>query len=258
MKYKGLIVGIKTAHFAGPEWTPVEHAVDAGNIANIPVMVDFGANRPERPMAELVTKKLRPGDIYTHCYSGLRNELDESGHVNPAMFEARKRGVIFDVGHGGGSFAWRVAVPALKEGFVPDSISTDIHIGSMNSGMKDMDNVMSKFLAMGMTLDEVVARSTWNPAREIHHEELGNLSVGSTADVTVLKVESGSFGYTDMYGARLKGDRKLVAELTLRDGKVVYDLNGITRPDWDTLPKNYRQSGDARWDAITPAPAKRN
>lgn len=251
-KYKGLIVGIKTAHYAGPEWTPVEHAVEAGTIANIPVMVDFGANRPERPMPELVTKKLRPGDIYTHCYSGLRNEQTESGHVNPAMFEGRKRGVIFDVGHGGGSFAWRIAVPSMKEGFLPDSISTDIHIGSMNSGMKDMTNVMSKFLVMGMPLDEVVAKSTWNPAREIHHEELGNLSVGSPADVTVLRLEQGSFGYTDMYGARLKGDKKLVAELTLRDGKVVYDLNGITRPDWTTLPKNYLQSGDARWDAITP------
>jgi dihydroorotase len=252
-KYKGVIVGIKTAHYAGPEWTPVEHAVEAGTIANIPVMVDFGANRPERPMPELVTKKLRPGDIYTHCYSGLRNEQTESGHVNPAMFEGRKRGVIFDVGHGGGSFAWRIAVPAMKEGFLPDSISTDIHIGSMNSGMKDMTNVMSKFLVMGMPLDEVVAKSTWNPAREIHHEELGNLSVGSPADVTVLRLEQGSFGYTDMYGARLKGDKKLVAELTLRDGKVVYDLNGITRPDWTTLPKNYLQSGDGRWDAITPA-----
>ena len=252
-KYKGLIVGFKTAHYAGPEWTPVEHAVEAGTIANIPVMVDFGANRPERPMPELVTKKLRPGDIYTHCYSGLRNEQTESGHVNPAMFEGRERGVIFDVGHGGGSFAWRIAVPAMKEGFLPDSISTDIHIGSMNSGMKDMTNVMSKFLVMGMPLDEVVAKSTWNPAREIHHEELGNLSVGSPADVTVLRLEQGSFGYTDMYGARLKGDKKLVAELTLRDGKVVYDLNGITRPDWTTLPKNYLQSGDARWDAITPA-----
>jgi dihydroorotase len=252
-KYKGLIVGVKTAHYAGPEWTPVEQAVEAGTMANIPVMVDFGENKKERPMSELVTKKLRPGDIYTHCYSGLRNEQDESGHVNPAMFEARKRGVIFDVGHGGGSFAWRIAVPALKQGFPPDSISTDIHTGSMNSGMKDMDNVMSKFLVMGQSLKDVVTESTWNPAREIHHEELGNLSVGAIADVAVLRVARGDFGYTDMYGARLKGNQKIIAELTLKDGKVVYDLNGITRPDWTTLPKDYKQSGDAKWDAITPA-----
>jgi len=255
LRHKGLIVGVKTAHYAGPEWAPVERAVEAGTQANIPVMVDFGANRPERPMAELVTKKLRPGDIYTHAYSGLRNELDDSGRVNPGMWEGRKRGVIFDVGHGGGSFAWRIAMPAMKEGFRPDSISTDLHIGSMNAGMKDMLNVMGKFLAMGMSLDDVVRLSTWNPAREIKHEELGHLSVGAPADIAVLRVENGNFGFVDMYGARLRGTQKLTCELTLRDGKVVYDLNGITRPDWNTLSHDYRQTGDRRWDAVTPAPA---
>jgi dihydroorotase len=257
LRYKGLIIGIKTAHYTGPEWTPVERAVEAGTIANIPVMVDFGTNRPERPMSELVTKKLRPGDIYTHCFSGLRNELDESGHVNPAMWEARKRGVIFDVGHGGGSFVWRIAMPAIKEGFLPDSISTDLHTGSMNAGMKDMLNVMSKFVVMGISVDDVVARSTWNPAREIHHEELGNLSVGAPADVAVLKMETGDFGFTDTYGANLRGKQKLECELTLREGRVVYDLNGITRPDWEKLPKDYTSTGDARWDAISPAARKR-
>ena len=252
LKYPGVIVGFKTAHYAGPEWTPVENAVQAGTIAKIPVMVDFGSNRTERPMPELVTKKLRPGDIYTHVYSGLRDELDATGHVNPALFEARKRGVIFDVGHGGGSFAWRVAMPAMKEKFPPDSISTDLHTGSMNAGMKDMLNVMDKFLAMGMTVDDVIARSTWNPAREIRREELGNLSVGSPADVAVLRLEKGEYGFTDMYGARLRGNQKLTCEVTLRDGKVVYDLNGTTRPDWNTLPKDYRQTGDARWDALSP------
>jgi len=255
-RHKDLIVGIKTAHFTGPEWTPVERAVEAGTSAGIPVMVDFGANRPERPLAELVTKKLRPGDIYTHAYSGLRNELDDSGHVNPGMLEGRKRGVIFDVGHGGGSFAWRIAVPAMREGFRPDSISTDLHIGSMNAGMKDMLNVMDKFLAMGLPLDDVVRRSTWNPAREIKREELGHLSVGAPADIAVLRLETGSFGFVDMYGARLRGTQKLTCELTLRDGKVVYDLNGMTRPDWNTLPRDYRQTGDARWDAINPAPVR--
>ena len=253
LKHKDVIIGIKTAHYSGPEWTPVEHAVEAGTKANIPVMVDFGANKPERPITELLGKKLRPGDIYTHCYSGLRRELDESGMLNPGMIEGRKRGVIFDVGHGGGSFAWRIAVPAIKQGFPPDSISTDLHIGSMNAGMKDMLNVMSKFLAMGLSLNDVIRKSTWNPAREIHREELGNLSVGSPADVAVLRLETGKFGFTDMYGARLQGKQKLACELTLRDGKVVYDTNGITRPDWDKLPKNYTNSGDSRWDAITPA-----
>jgi len=247
-KYPGVIVGIKTAHYAGPEWTPVENAVQAGTIANIPVMVDFGSDKPERPVAELVTKKLRPGDIYTHMYSGLRHELVD-GHVNPGLVEGRKRGVIFDVGHGGGSFAWRVAVPSIKEGFVPDSISTDLHIGSMNAGMKDQINVMSKFLALGLSLDDVIKQSTWNPAREIKQEGLGNLSVGAGADVAVLRLENGNFGFVDSFGGRLRAKQKLVCEMTLRDGKVVYDLNGLARPDWTTLPPDYKSTSDPRWAA---------
>lgn len=257
LKHKGTIIGIKCAHYAGPEWTPVETAVEAGTIANIPVMIDFGTNFKERPLSDLVTKKLRPGDIYTHCYSGIRNELDESGHVNPGMIEGRKRGVIFDVGHGGGSFLWRVAVPAMKQGFPPDSISTDLHTGSMNAGMKDMLNVMSKFLALGVSVDDVIAKSTWNPAREIHQDDLGNLSVGAPADVAVLRLEKGDFGFTDTNGANMRGREKLLCELTLRAGKVVYDLNGMTRPDWKTLPKDYAQTGDSRWDSISPAPKKK-
>jgi dihydroorotase len=248
-----VMVGIKTAHYTGPEWTAVERAVEAGTAAGIPVMVDFGSDRPQRPLFDLLTKKLRPGDIYTHCYSGLRHELDVEGRLNRGMIEGRKRGVIFDVGHGGGSFTWRVAVPAIKQGFLPDSISTDLHISSMNAGMKDMLNVMGKFLAMGVSLDDVVLRSTWNPAKEIHREELGHLSPGAPADVTVLRLETGNFGFTDMYGARLTGRQKLTCELTLRDGKVVYDLNGITRPDWTTLPAGYTATGDTAWDALTPA-----
>ncbi len=256
-RHPGLIVGIKTAHYSGPEWAPVERAVEAGTLASVPVMVDFGSNLPERPLAELVTKKLRPGDIYTHMYSGLRGEQDPSGRVNPAMREGRKRGVIFDVGHGGGSFLWRIAVPAVKEGFLPDSISTDLHIGSMNAGMKDMLNVMGKFLAMGLPLDQVIALSTWNPAREIRQEGLGHLSVGAAADIAVLRLERGRFGFADMYGARMDATERLTCELTLRDGKVVYDLNGVSRPDWRSLPAGYRQTGDARWDGINPVPIRR-
>jgi dihydroorotase len=231
-RYRGVVIGVKTAHYAGPEWTPVERAVEAGTLADIPVMVDFGTNHKERPVAELVTKKLRPGDIYTHMYSGLREEQDPSGRVNPGLWEGRKRGVIFDVGHGGGSFAWRIAVPALKEKFVPDSISTDLHIGSMNAGMKDMLNVMSKFLAMGMPLDEVVRRSTWHPARELKQDGIGHLSVGANADVAVVRLEKGNFGFIDSFGGRMKGTQRLQCELTLRDGKVVYDLNGISATDY--------------------------
>ncbi|MFL6447946.1 MAG: amidohydrolase/deacetylase family metallohydrolase [Bryobacteraceae bacterium] len=251
-KYPQVIVGVKTAHYSGPEWTPVENAVKAGAMATIPVMVDFGANRPERPIDVLLTQKLRPGDIYTHCYSGLRNEIDAAGRVNKGMIEGRKRGVIFDVGHGGGSFAWRIALPAIQQGFLPDSISSDLHIGSMNAGMKDMLNIMGKFLALGMSVDDVIAWSTWNPAHEIHHEDLGNLSVGSPADVAVLSLEKGNFGFTDMYGARMDGKQRLECQMTIHNGKIVYDLNGISRPDWKSLPKDYTAVGDSRWDGLNP------
>ena len=183
---------------------------------------------------------------------GLRNELDAAGRVNKGMLAGRKRGVIFDLGHGNGSFAWRIAVPAIAQGFLPDSLSTDLHINSMNSGMKDMLNVMSKFLAMGIGVDQVIEWSTWNPAREIHHEELGNLSVGSLADVAVLRLTEGDFGFTDMYGARLKGRQRFDCEITLRNGKIVFDLNGTSRPDWKTLPKDYRMIGDPKWDGLNP------
>jgi dihydroorotase len=249
LKYKGLIVGVKSAHFSGPEWTPYERAVEVGAIADIPVMIDFGSNRSERPVSELLTRVLRPGDIYTHMYSGLRAEQDPQtlGPIQ-ALIDGRKRGVIFDVGHGSGSFLWRVAVPFMKAGFVPDSISTDLHTESMNSSLHDIDDLMSKFLAMGMPLDRVIAATTWNPAREIKQDALGHLSVGATADVAVLRVEPGTFGFTDMNGARLIGTQRLRCELTVHNGKVVYDLNGLTRPDWTTLPAGYRNQGDARWD----------
>lgn len=227
-RYPGVVVGVKTAHYAGPEWLPVEHAVEAGTLANIPVMVDFGANKPERPLAELLTKKLRPGDIYTHVYSGARGELAPSGQLNPGLFEGRKRGVLFDVGHGATSFAWRVAEPAIKAQFLPDSISSDFHLTSMNRPMRDLLNVMSKFLAVGLTVDQVVQRATWNAARAIRQDALGHLTVGAGADVAVLRVERGNFGFPDSQGIRVvDGTQRFVNELTVRDGKIIFDLNGI-------------------------------
>jgi dihydroorotase len=117
----------------------------------------------------------------------------------------------------------------------------------MNAGMKDMTNVMSKFLNMGMSLDDVIAKSTWAPARQIKREELGNLSVGSPADIAVLRVEKGDFGFVDVLGARMKGTQRLAAEITVRDGLVMWDKNGLTREDWDKLG-NYESQGDPSWD----------
>ncbi len=259
LKYKGLIVGIKSAHFAGPEWTPYEHAEEIGKIASIPVMVDFGNNvRAGRTLYDLLNKYFRPGDIYTHMYGGRRGEQDPDTHgPSKAMIDGRKRGVIFDVGHGSGSFGWSCAVPLMKAGFIPDSISTDLHDHSMNAGMKDMLNVMDKFLAMGMPLDDVILRSTWNPAKEIQHPELGNLSVGAPADVAVLRLEKGHFGFIDQVFTRLDGTQKLVCEMTVRGGKVAYELNGLTREKWDKLPPGSRGGGDPRWDIFARPPIQR-
>jgi dihydroorotase len=246
---KQFVVGIKTAHYAGPDWTAVDRAVEAGKIAGMPVMVDFGQFRPERPFEQLVLERLRPGDIYTHIYLGAVPLLDADGKVRPYLFEAKKRGVIFDVGHGAGSFLFRQAVPAIRQGLLPDSISTDLHVRSMNAGMKGMLNVMAKFLNMGLSLEEVVRLSTWNPARWIKREELGHLTVGAVADVAVLRLLDGQFGFVDVFGARLRGTKNLAAELTIKDGRVHWDLNGITREDWDKLPKDYGPQGDGSWDA---------
>lgn len=237
LKHKGLIVGVKSAHYAGPEWDPFTRAVEVGTRANIPVAIDFGSNRPERPLAELLTRVLRPGDIYTHVYSGNRGEQDsKSKGPDQALLDGRKRGILFDVGHGAGSFRWRVAVPMMQAGFLPDTISTDLHVRSMNAGLKDILNLMSKFLAMGMSLEQVVRANTWNAAKAIKQDHLGSLSPGAAADIAVLRLDTGEFGFSDQLGARLKGRQRLACELTLREGKVVYDLNARTGEDWDNVP----------------------
>jgi len=249
-KYPGLIVGFKTAHFERPEGTAVDRALEAGKLAGLPIMVDFGVFRPERPYEELVSERLRPGDISTHNYIDYIPMLDANGKLRPYLLAAQKRGVIFDVGHGGGSFVFNQAVPAVQQGFLANSISTDLHVGSMNAGMKDMTNVMSKFLNMGVSLEDVILRSTWNPAAEIHHPELGTLAVGSVADVAVLRVEKGNFGFVDSLGGRLDGHEKLVCEMTVRNGMILWDLNGLSRLPWQ---QRTAYKVDSKWDGLLPA-----
>jgi len=255
-RYPGVVVGIKTAHYRGPEWIPVERAVEAGTLANIPVMVDFGDFRPERPYEDLVTKKLRPGDISTHTYLGRAPLLDENGKLRPYLLEARKRGVIFDVGHGGGSFLFRQAVPAIEQGFTPDSISTDLHTESMNAGMKDMLNVASKLLNIGMGMDAVIARATWHPAREIKREDLGQISVGTVADLAVLRVEQGELRICRFL--RCAHERQQAAGVRAHD----FRWAGGVGPEW-THARGLAQGGQVRKDAgytlgfyLRPAAAK--
>ncbi|MEJ0105702.1 MAG: amidohydrolase/deacetylase family metallohydrolase [Bacteroidota bacterium] len=236
----GVVVGVKVAHFTGPEWTPVDRAVEAGKLANIPVMIDFGGSDPPLSIEELFMKHLRPGDIFTHCYGHVKNReaiVDETTKdVKPFVWEAKKRGIIFDVGYGGISFAFEQAIPAIKKGFYPNSISTDLHGGSMNNAMKDELNVMSKFLALGMPVADVIKASTWNPAQEIKREDLGNLSIGAEADIAILNVRDGKFGLFDYTGYKIEANKKLECEMTIRAGKIVYDLNGIANPIFPPKP----------------------
>lgn len=208
-QYPKDIVGFKVAHYNGHEWTPVDRAVEAGKLSGLPVIIDFGGSNPPLSIKELYFDHLRPGDIYTHAFGQLGSreyivDLD-SKKVKPFVFEAQKRGIIFDVGYGGISFAYSQAIPALKDGFFPNTIGTDLHTGSMNAAMKDMLNVMSKFMLMGMDLKEVIKASTWSPAQAIQREELGNLSVGAPADIAVLNLRKGNFGFFDYTGYRQEG-----------------------------------------------------
>lgn len=230
-----IVVGSKTAHYWGPDWTSVDRAIAGARQIQKPVMIDFGNFPEERPYYQLVTQKLQKDDISTHCYRADVPWLGPDGKVLKYLHIARERGVIFDVGHGGGSLNFRNAVPACEQGFFPDSISTDLHTGSMNGGMMDMATTMSKFVVMGMPLVDVIRASTSNPANEIGHPELGHLTVGAVADVAVLDLLEGNFGYRDAQNGKLEGKQRLVCEMTLKDGRVVWDWNSRFAEDYRTM-----------------------
>ena len=243
-KYPGIIVGIKTAHYwtEGPwdgehtPWAAVDRAIACAESAKVPVMYDFWP-RPERTYSDLILKKARPGDIHTHVFAQQFPILLKNGKVNPILAEARNRGVFFDVGHGQGSFWFRNAVPASKQGFLPDSISTDLHVGDYRT--VSMTNIISKFRAMGVPLADLIRRSTVNPAHEIHREELGTLSVGKEADIAVLEELRGKFGYIDCGLAKINADVQVVARMTIRAGRVAYDPSGLSMVEWEKARPQY-------------------
>ena len=235
-KYPEHIVGIKLAHFNGYNWIPVDKVTKAGELSDRPVMIDFGGSNPLMPLDSLLLHKLRPGDIFTHTYANVRGRMsivDGNNKLHDFVKEAQNKGIIFDVGHGGGSFAFSQAIPAINQGLKPNTISTDLHTGSMNGGMKDLLNVMSKFLNTGLNLNEVITSVTWDAAKSIKKENLGNLSVGSIADITILNLREGDFGFIDTKNKKMNGTKKLECELTIKDGKIVYDLNGLASLKWD-------------------------
>lgn len=243
-KYSDLIVGVKTAHYWTDKpwdgehtpWAAIDRAIACAQATDRPVMFDFWP-RPDRTYADLILKKARPGDIHTHVFAQQFPILLPDGKLNPILLEARQRGVIFDVGHGAGSFWFRNAVPAVKQGFAPDSISTDLH--EENFTVLSFTNVLSKFRSMGVSLDDLIKRSTVNPASEIHRPDLGTLSVGKEADITVLEEQQGKFGYIDCGFARMDGNVRIFARMTIRAGRILYDPSGLTMVSWDKARQQY-------------------
>jgi dihydroorotase len=225
--FPGTIVGIKIGHYEGADWTPFDRALEAADKANVPLFVE--CHLPQYSLEDQL-KRMRPGDIITHSFEKVSERMsvmDEKGMVRPFVKAAQEKGILFDVGHGGAGFWFSEAIPALNQGLTPSSFGTDLHRFSVNAGMKDMSNVMSKFLAMGMEIEDVIYRATWAPAKAIKRADLGHLSKGAVADLAVWGIRKGNFGFVDAGGNKIEGTQKIEVELTFREGKIVWDLNGL-------------------------------
>jgi dihydroorotase len=231
-KHPQILVGIKTAHYQPADWEAVDRAVKAATLSNSVLMVDFHP-KPGRGYRELILQHMRPGDIHTHFYGRLTPQLDADKKVQPYMWEARKRGILFDVGHGSGSLWFRIAVPAIQQGFLPDTISTDLHKSSIMLPRATLTNVMSKFIAMGMTPEQVIERTTSNAARAIRRTDIGALDEGGAADIALLELRKGKFAYLDSGLGKLTSDKELRAVMTIRNGKIVWDSEGLSLADWE-------------------------
>ena len=232
-----LIVGVKVAHYMGPGWEPLDRGIQAAEENGVYLMVDQSPIHT-RPMDEMMLEHLRPGDMVTHCYALSKPMTDIHDKVKPYFIQARERGVQFDVGHGAGSFSFRIAKAAIEQGFLPDTISTDMHRASILANQATMPETMSKLLALGMELPEIIRRSTWDPAQAIGHPELGNLGQTVPADIAVLNITEGEFGLVDngTDNRVYKSDKRIVCEMTIKNGQVVWDKNGRSRDDWASTP----------------------
>jgi dihydroorotase len=225
-KYPDVLVGVKIGHYEGKDTTPFLRSVEAAAAAQKPLFVE--CHLPEYTL-EWQLSHMRPGDIITHTFENIKERmpvLDESGTLRDMVKSAQKNGILFDLGHGGYGFWFDQAVGAMKQGLAPNTFGTDLHRLSMNAGMKNMLNVMSKYLTMGMKETDIIRRATWNAAQAIRHPELGCLKIDGEADIVVLSILKGNFGFVDAGGNRITGNKKFEAELTLRSGKIMWDLNG--------------------------------
>ena len=218
---RDLIVGIKVRlgrHASGEQgMTPFEFALQTAEEVGMPMMVHI--DEPPPSYEELIAR-MRPGDVLTHCFRPFPNSpATAQGTVKPAVRDARKRGVLFDVGHGKGSFSFKTARAMLANGFLPDTISSDVHQLCIDGPAFDQVTTMSKFLCMGVDLATVIKLSTENAALALQRPELGTLKPGAVGDATILTVDDGSFDYLDVLGEHLQGDRKINARGVVLNGK---------------------------------------
>lgn len=245
--YPDAVVGFKTAHYwvgipfdaEHAPWASVDSMVKAGELAGLPCMADFQPNGPQRTYPDLLLHHLRPGDIHTHVYAQQFPILDGAGKVNEFLYQARERGILFDLGHGAGSFWFRNAVPALRQGFAPDTLSTDLYLDNVAGPVVGLLNIMSKYLSMGMPLEEVVLRTTARPAQVLRRPELGNLSVGGCADIAVLRTVEGPVAFADSGRARMHGKMRIECAATVRAGELVWNPWAMGMPDWEDAPAPY-------------------
>lgn len=218
---RDVVVGIKVRlgrHASGDQgMAPFEHALQTAEEVGMPLMVHI--DEPP-PSYEEVLARMRPGDVLTHCFRPFPNSpATAQGMVKQGVLRARERGVLFDVGHGMGSFAFKTARAMLANGFLPDTISSDVHALCINGPAFDLVTTMSKFLCFGVELPEVIRRVSVNAAMAVRRPELGSLKPGSVGDATVLSVAEGAFDYVDVVGEIMVGDRKIVSEGVVIGGK---------------------------------------
>ena len=246
--YPDQVVGIKTAHYwvgkpfdkEHTAWASVDAALLAGELSGKRVMVDMQPTPPARTYQDLLLKKLRPGDIHTHMYAQQFPVIDENGKVYDYLWKAKEKGILFDLGHGSGSFWFRNAVPSFEQGYWPDTLGSDLYVNNIAGPVFGMTHILSKYLSMGMELMDVIRLATLSPANIIERPELGRLSVGLPADITVLEERTGNFAFPDSGGARMIGNKRVECAMTLREGEIVYDPNARTLPNWE-------EAGPAYW-----------
>jgi dihydroorotase len=236
---KDLIVGVKVAHFEATSWEAIIRGKKAAELSNTFIMVDQNPTK-DRNFDTLLGDYMQKGDILTHLYAWLKPILNENGDVFDYFYKAREKGILFDLGHGAGSFSFSMAEPAIKQGFLPDTISTDHHRDSLISNQSNMPNCMSKMLLLGIPIDEIVRKSTINPAKILGHPELGHLGEGSEADIAVLEIKKGKFGLIDngLTGNRVKVSDKIIENIiTIKGGNIVWDREGLSLDSYKNTPR---------------------